>query len=412
MSKQSKTIAYVTQSYPTLTQTFVYRETQALEAEGFDIVTCAIWKPDTTSLSEESRHLVDQTLYVFPVSWARFLGAHLTVFLKHPLRYAGTLLLVLTQRGESGKNRIRSLYHFAEAVYLAPELEKRHVGHLHAHFTINAATMALVLARLLDISFSFTAHNIFFTDRVLLKLKVRESRFIIAISEFSKQFLDRLAPGGQDKMHVVHCGVSPEDFAPNARPENQVPLLLFVAQLAERKGAQVLIEACKILAERGIPFQCIIVGGGAEQEVLRLKQLVESCALKGAVELAGSVPQERLKGYLGRADVFVLPCITASNGDMDGVPVSLMEAMAMGIPTVSTYVSGIPELIENEESGLLVPEKDPDALADALQRLLQDGDLRERLARNGRRQVQAEFNIHRNVAQMADLFQRYLKADV
>jgi glycosyltransferase involved in cell wall biosynthesis len=295
---------------------------------------------------------------------------------------------------------------------LAPELEKRRVGHLHAHFTINAATMALVLARLLDISFSFTAHNIFFTDRVLLKLKVREARFIVVISEFSRQFLDRLAPDGQDKMHVVHCGVSPEDFAPDVQPENQVPQLLFVAQLAERKGAQVLIEACEILAERGVPFQCAIVGGGAEQEVLRLKQLVESLALQDAVDLTGSVPQEHLMGYLRRADVFVLPCITASNGDMDGVPVALMEAMAMGIPTVSTYVSGIPELIENEESGLLVPEKDPEALADALQRLLRDGDLRERLARNGRRQVQAEFNIHSNAARMADLFQRYLKADV
>jgi colanic acid/amylovoran biosynthesis glycosyltransferase len=412
MSKQSMTIAYVTQTFPALTQTFVYRETLALEGKGFDIMTCAIWKPDKDSLSRESRHLVDRSFYVFPISWFRFFMAHLYFLLTRPIKYIGTLLFVLTRKGERGKNRLRTLFHFSEAVYLALEVKKRHVVHVHAHFTINAATIALVLSRLLGISFSFTAHNIFFTDRILLKDKVQEARFIVAISEFSKQFLSRLVPGEQHKIHVVHCGLSLEDFFPDAKPENDVPLLLFVAQLAERKGAQVLVETCSILSERGVPFRCSMVGGGAEPEVLCLRQLVERHALDGAVELAGAVPQERLKQYLQRADLFVLPCITASDGDMDGIPVSLMEAMAMEIPTVSTYVSGIPELIENEQSGLLVPEKDPEALADAIQRVLRDEKLRERLGKNGRCRVQAEFNIHKNVAQLVNLFERYLKAHV
>jgi colanic acid/amylovoran biosynthesis glycosyltransferase len=412
MSKQSMVIAYVTQTFPALTQTFVYRETLALESKGFNIMTCAIWKPDKDSLSQESRHLVDRSFYVFPISWLRFFMAHLYFLLTRPIQYIGTLLFVLTRRGERGKNRLRTLFHFSEAVYLAPQVKKRHVVHVHAHFTINAATVALVLSRLLGISFSFTAHNDFFTDRILLKDKVQEARFIVAISEFSKQFLSRLVPGEQHKIHVVHCGLSPEDFIRHAKPENDVPLLLFVAQLAERKGAQVLVEACSILSERGVPFRCTMVGGGAEQEVLRLRQLVERHALDGAVELAGAVPQERLKQYLQRADVFVLPCITASNGDMDGIPVSLMEAMAMEIPTVSTYVSGIPELIENEQSGLLVPEKEPEALADAIQRVLRDEELRERLGKSGRCRVQAEFNVHKNVAQLVNLFERYVKAHV
>lgn len=410
MSKQSMTIAYVTQTFPALTQTFVYRETLALEDKGFNIMTCAIRKPDKDSLSQESRHLVDHSFYVFPISWFRFFMAHLYFLLTRPIQYIGTLLFVLTRKGERGKNRLRTLFHFCEAVYLAPEVKERHVVHVHAHFTINAATVALVLSRLLGISFSFTAHNDFFTDRILLKDKVQEARFIVAISEFSKQFLNRLVPGEQDKIHVVHCGLSPEDFVRHAKPENNVPLLLFVAQLAERKGAQVLVEACSILSERGVLFRCTMVGGGAEQEVLRLRQLVERHALDGAVEFAGAVPQERLKQYLQRADVFVLPCITASDGDMDGIPVSLMEAMAMEIPTVSTYVSGIPELIENEQSGLLVPEQDPEALADAIQRVLRDEELRERLGKNGRCRVQAEFNIHKNVAQLVNQFERYVKA--
>lgn len=409
MSKQPITIAYVTQVFPALTQTFVYREVMALQDRGFDIVTCAIRRPSLGELSQECRHLVDSSLYVFPVSWSRFLKAHLTFLLTRPVKYIGTLLFVLTRRGESAKNRVRSFFHFCEAVYLAPDVKKRRVEHIHAHFTINAASIALVLSRLLGISFSFTAHNIFFTDRILLKEKVQRARFIAVISEFSKAFLSRLVPGQEywDKMHVVHCGVSPQDFVPpDPRPQNAVPLILFVAQLAERKGAPVLVKACRILAERGVAFQCVIVGGGSQKALV--EQLIAGYALQGTVQLTGAMPQERLKRYFNRADIFVLPCIKTGKGDMDGVPVSLMEAMAMEIPTVSTRVSGIPELIQDGHSGLLVNEGDETALADALQRLIEDKELGTRLGQNGRQQVIREFNIHENVAQLATLFETHL----
>lgn len=410
MAKRHVPIAYVTQTFPALTQTFVYREILALESRGFEIVTCAIWRPDKEHLSQESRHLVDRSFYVFPLSRLRFVKAHLYFLLTRPFRYIGTLFFVLSRSGERG-HRSRIFFHFCEAISLAPELAKRKVRHIHAHFTINAATIALILSRLLDISFSFTAHNIFFVDRILLREKVREARFIVAISEFSKQFLARLVPGAySDKMHVVHCGVSPDDFAPpESRPSNDVPMLLFVAQLVERKGAPVLVEACKILAEWGADFRCVIVGDGPQTGLL--EGLVEQYDLREVVELAGRVFQEHLGEYLERADVFVLPCIKARDGDMDGIPVSLMEAMAMEIPTVSTYVSGIPELVENDTSGLLVPEKDPRALAGAIRRLLQDEAMRKRLGQNGRRRVQAEFDVQKNAAQLASLFERYLEAD-
>ena len=409
MPKQSIPIAYITQSFPALTQTFVYREVLALENIGFDIATCAIWKPNRAGLSQESRPLVDRSLYVFPISWFRFLGAHLYFLLTHPAAYMRTLFFILTRQGESGKNRLRTLFHFCEAIYLAPELKKRRVRHIHAHFTINAASIALVLSRLLGISFSFTAHNIFFTDRLLLKEKVQEARFIVAISEFTKQFLISLVPKQDlaDKIHIVHCGLSLDDFAPpDSKPQNDIPLLLFVAQLCPRKGAPILVEACGILAERGVVFRCVIVGDGPQRALV--EQLIEQHGLQKVIELAGAVPQEHLKKYLDQADVFVLPCITASDGDMDGIPVSLMEAMAMEIPSVSTQVSGIPELIENGQSGLLSPEKDAAALAGALQRLLADKTLRAKLGKNGRQKIVQEFNIQANVAQLATLFQRYL----
>jgi glycosyltransferase involved in cell wall biosynthesis len=161
------------------------------------------------------------------------------------------------------------------------------------------------------------------------------------------------------------------------------------------------------LVERDVGFRCVIVGDGPQRTLL--EQLVEQYNLQEVVELAGVVFQEHLKEYLARADVFVLPCITASNGDMDGIPVALMEAMAMAIPTVSTTVSGIPELIEDGVSGLLVPEKDAVALADALQRLFQDDELCARLGKNGRQKVIREFDIDKSTTQLAALFKRYLK---
>jgi colanic acid/amylovoran biosynthesis glycosyltransferase len=407
--KHCPSIAYIAQTFPDLSQTFVYREVLALQERGFEVVTCSIRRPNEDDLSQESRHFVERTLYALPVSWGKFLRAHLYMFFTRPGKYISTLLYVLTRKGEKFENRLRSFYHFLEAVYLAPELQRRQVQHIHAHFTINAATIALVLFRMMGTTFSFTAHNIFFTDRVLLEEKVQEARFIVAISEFTKRFLLRLVPGVglADKIHIVHCGLSIEAFSPpKPKPENKVPVLLFVAQLSERKGAPFLVEACRILKARDVPFHCIIVGGG-EQKKRRLEQLVAQYDLQAHVELTGALPQEQLKPYLDRADVFVLPCITAQNGDMDGVPVALMEAMAMEIPTVSTYVSGIPELIEHGVSGLLVREKDAVALADALQRLLEDGQLCENLGREGRRKVIREFDIYQNVAKIASLFQEY-----
>jgi colanic acid/amylovoran biosynthesis glycosyltransferase len=319
---------------------------------------------------------------------------------------------VLTRKGDSLKNRRRTFFHFLEAVYLALDMERQGIKHIHAHFEINAASIALVASRLLGISFSFTAHNLLFTDRIILQEKIREARFIVAISGFTRDFLSGLAPGEtyDHKVHIVHCGLSLKDFSPpDLKPVNDVPILLFVAQLAERKGAPILIEACKILAERGVAFRCIMVGDGPQRALV--EQLINQYGLQATVELPGALFQEQLREYLNRADVFVLPCIRTDSGDMDGIPVALMEAMSMGIPTISTHVSGIPELIEHEQSGLLVPPRDPHALADALQRVLQDKELGERLRKNGRCRVQAEFNIQNNARQLAGLFERYLKAN-
>jgi colanic acid/amylovoran biosynthesis glycosyltransferase len=413
MTSRSTPIAYIAPAFPGLTTTFIYREVLALRDIGFTIITCGVWRPKLYRLSEESKGLIEGSLYILPISWPKFAGAHLYFLLTNPIKYISTLLFVLTRSGESLKNRYRSLLHFFEAICLALDIKQKGVKHIHAHFEINAASIALIVARMLGITFSFTAHNNFFTDQIILKAKLKEAKFIICISEHGRDFLLGLLPeeqGLRDKIHIVHCGVSPEDFTPaTCRAANERPLIFSVSQLAERKGYPVLVEACHILDQRGCDFICAIAGDGPQQPIL--EQLIAEYQLHDKVQLIGKVFQEQLGSYLHRADMFVLPCLVASNGDRDGVPVALMEAMATEIPTISTYVSGIPELIEDGHSGLLVQEKDAVALADAIQRLLEDAELRVRLGRCARQRIIQEFNIHRSGEQLAALFEKYVIAE-
>ncbi|RME41108.1 MAG: colanic acid biosynthesis glycosyltransferase WcaL, partial [Caldilineae bacterium] len=333
--------------------------------------------------------------------------------LTRPRRYLSTFFLLLTHPGESLHNRLRTFMHFGGAVFLAMQIRRQNIRHIHAHFSVNAATMALVIARLLGISFSFTAHNNFFTDKIVLKEKLRAAKFILAISEYNREYLLKLLPeeGLRDKFHIVHCGVSPADFCPPAeKPVNNPPLIFSVSHLTERKGFPVLVEACRLLSERGVPFACLIGGDGAQRPLL--EEMIARYGLQEQVKLLGVIFQEDLRQYLCRADIFALPCQVAQNGDMDGIPVALMEAMAMELPVVSTRISGIPELVTDGHDGLLVEQKDPVALADALQRLLTDPALRHRLGKRARQKIVQSFDVDKSAARLAQIFHRYLNEGV
>ena len=409
-SHAKKPIGYITQSFPGLTTTFIYREVFALRDSGFQVSTFSIRKPDIKTLSEESKNLVKTTNYALPVNPGKLLITHVIEFFKQPFLYLKTFFFLLTIPGESPKNRRRTLFHFLEAVYLLPKARAAGIQHIHAHFSVNAATIALVFARMLGISFSFTAHNNFFTDRIVLKDKLKEAKFVVSISEFSKQYLMDLFPDEdiEGKFEIVHCGVSPDKFTSASPPPSDSPLIYSVSQVVERKGYPYLIQACKILDQRGIKFRCQIAGDGPD--LSELESLINQLGLSDKVQLLGRVFQEDLIAQLGQAHIFVLPCITAENGDMDGVPVVLMEAMSMAIPCVSTRVSGIPELIQEGE-GLMVDEQDIQALADALQSLIENPDQRKELGIAGQAKVKREYNIQNNVHQLCSLFERSLKND-
>jgi glycosyltransferase involved in cell wall biosynthesis len=417
--RAAPSIAYFTQMYPGLTQTFIYREVLALRARQVPVKTYSVWPPETDDLPPEARPLMDETFYIFPMNWLALLLAHLWYLVRRPLRYLGTLAFVLTRPRTSLRNRWRTLLHFGYGMIVLRDMERAGIKHIHVHFAWSASSIALIAHRILDLPFSLTLHsNEIYFDRLLLKYKLEAARFVVTISEYNRRLMEELWPesGIADKVHVIHCGLDPDLFQPapdgttagqDAPRSKQDEIdIVGVGQLAPRKGFHVLIEACGLLSQRGIPFRCHIFGEGPERD--RLEALRTQYDLQNQVQMPGRIYQQDLRRFLAQSDIFCLPCVQDKSGDLDGIPVVLMEAMAMELVTVSTHISGIPELIQHAQNGMLAQPDDAQALADILQQLAAEPERRARLARAGRATVVQAFNIHRSAEQMAALFESNL----
>ncbi len=397
-------IAHLAQEFPSLTMTFVYREVMALREMGVNIDTFSIWKPSREKVSREARFLMDTTFYIFPLDWFKFLKAQLYFLITRPVKYVSTFFYVLTRPGMKPSHRRRTFFQFFYAIYMAAEIKKRGIQHIHAHFALNAATVAMVIGRLLGITYSSTAHaNDIFADPVLLEEKLKNAKFTITISEYNKRYLQQFASAA--KIHIVHYSLDLDQFAPlPERKDGSSPVIFSIGRLVEKKGFPYLVDACRILAERGYKFKCEIVGEGPQRDIL--EQMIADNNLEGIVLLKGAVLQENLMEYWRKATVFALPCVIAEDGDRDGMPNVLIEAMALQVPVISTSLVGIPEFIRHGRSGFLAPPGDAKTLADLLGELLDAPALRQRMARNARVMTEQTFDIERNTRQIYDLYEQ------
>jgi colanic acid/amylovoran biosynthesis glycosyltransferase len=398
-------VSYVIGRYPVLTETFIDREIERLVARGTDLKIIAIRRPDP-NLSPAQVELARRVTYLLPASMIGLLRANLWA-LRRPGTYIGTLMWLLTRRHGRAPRR-RTALHFLTGVYAAWMLRDRRGVHLHAHFVDRAATVALVAARFLDTTYSATAHaREIYVDPVLLPERIGNAVFAATCTDYNRRHLIRVLGGeiGSKIVRLYH-GL---DLGPymavdhrTSRVSNEPPLILAVAQLMERKGLRYLIEACQLLTQRGRIVQCEIVGDGPLRE--ELEALASRDGLARTVSLTGPLPHHEVVARLRRAAAFVLPCIVADDGDRDGIPNVILEAMAAAVPVVSTAVSGIPEVVRDGTTGLLVPERDPRAIADAVERLLDDADLASRLGQAARAFVRSEFDLDRNVERLLERF--------
>jgi glycosyltransferase involved in cell wall biosynthesis len=414
-------IGYILKGYPRTSETFILNEIFWLEQSGLKLSIFSLKKPE----SEKPHRVISQIranitylpeappgeeaglLASLKRNLPLFAASNWKLFRRRPLVYL--CALVEAVKLSLKYRRSNFIKQFLQAGFIAlAVLESGRIRHLHAHFCHAATEVAMLASRMCGVPFSFTAHakDIYRQDMNpgdLLPLKLRRARFAVTCTRANQIYLDRLRPP-QTQLHAVYHGLDLSQFVPSANSAKFAkPLILSVGRLVEKKGFDVLIEACRLLKDKGYKFQCRIIGGAGTEQA-KLKSLIEALKLAEIVTLQPAMTQEELLAEYEQATMFALPCRVLADGDRDGIPNVLVEAMAMKLPVVSTPVSGIPELIENGMNGLLVPSQNPVELAAALEGLLNDAALRIRLGEAARQTVCREFDGQQNVLRLKKLF--------
>jgi len=404
-------VAYVLHRFPTLTETFIAEEIRNVQSQGVIVHLFSLLTPTAKVVHPVSAGLVAQVHYAPKIFSYSLLWAQLHFLQIKPRRYIQLLWKLLSEPAPEFNFILKRLVIFLKGVWIAKQLEGSSTQLVHTHFAWLSAAAGMVIGKLLDLPFTITAHayDIYSHKSDLLVLTSTLSDRVVTISDYNKEtILNKNISLNPNHIEVIHCGIDLDLFKKsNDRPSNQVFQIISVGSLIEKKGHEYLIKACRELITHGLNFECRIVGEGNLGH--RLLSLIQELALESKVNLVGGQCQTWVRDRLNLSDIFVLGCVIDETGERDGIPVAMMEALAMEVPVVSTPVSGIPELIQHNETGLLVTQKDPIALAEAIIRLAKDEPLRSKLAKNGRVLVEREYDIRENACQLAGLFQQVIK---
>lgn len=406
---QRYTIGYIVKAWPRLSETFILNEIISLEQRGVRIRIFSVKQADTgPAHSKVAQVRAEVTYLAFWPNWKRTIPANLRLFFRQPMRYLRGLFEA-TKANVIRHHRFAVPWHFLEAAYLTDMLFRSPADHLHAHFASTPSLIALFTYRLSGIPYTFTAHakDIYVTDQDVFRTKLEEARAVVTCTEYNRCYL--MKQFGRLADHKVHCiyhglDISQFTFTLSRKHEAGEPVILSVARLVEKKGLEDLITAADILGRRGRAFKVEIIGSGPLRN--SLKGQVQRLGLTDRVRLTGAQAHDVVCLAYRRASVFVLPCVVAANGDRDGIPNVLLEAMASGVPVVSTPVSGIPEVIESGVNGLLVAPRDARSLADAIERLLASRELSEGLACAARKKLESSFSLEASADQLLDVFGR------
>lgn len=398
-------VAYVVSRFPKVSETFVLYELLAVEASGTPVRFFPLLRERTDVMHPEARDLLERATFL-PFLSTSIVASQLW-FLRHRRhRYLRALADVIRGTWGSTNFLFGALGIFPKVVHAARQMESEGIEHVHCHFANHPAVAGLVIKRLTGIPYSFTAHGSdLHVDRRMLATKVAEASFVVTISESNRAvILAECGPEAADKVHVVHCGVDTAVFERDEVGRDGTLDVVCVGTLHEVKGQAVLLDACRTLLDRGVAVRCLLVGDGPDRRSLE-RRIAES-RLDDVVRITGRQPREVVVEALRGSDVLVAPSVPTRKGKREGLPVVLMEAMSMGLPVVASRLSGIPELVRHDETGLLVPPGDATAIADALERLFHDEVLGVRLGACGRRTVRAEFDLTTNAERLAGLFAR------
>jgi len=391
-----KRIAYLLHRFPALTDTFIKREIHGLQAAGTNVLVLSVWKPkDSETTPDILAEWAANTRFLLPRSILSILWTVLTVAAHSPRRFCSAFYLALSTARPGLRGFAYQLFYFAEAVLAAAELQTNAVDHVHNHIGDQSGTVTMLAASLAGIGYSITFHGwpVFFDAKYSrIKEKVLGARFTRSISYFCRSQLmmfsecDDPAP-----FKVVHCGLDLAKYAYRP-PREQVKRLFCAARLSPEKGMAFAIEALKILHDKGHNLELWIAGDGPSKQ--HLEALAKELGISDQVKFLGFLTELQVIDELQMADLFVLPSF------VEGLPVSAMEAMAVGVPVIATNIAGTSELVEDGQTGVLVRPSDPQALVDAVIRLIGDYKFRLRGAELARQKVIDEFDIEKETSKL------------
>jgi glycosyltransferase involved in cell wall biosynthesis len=403
-------LGMILKGYPRISETFISNEIELLEQKGASIRIFSMRQP-RESIAHPSIGRIRAPADYLPETLLK----PLPLFLFHCGRLAArrpeafAAAWGLATRRFTRSRRMATFKHFFQAAYLVDRLlPGGAVAHWHAHFAHSPTSVAFFASRLSGLPFSFTAHakDIYTSRPDQLADKIEAARFVVTCTRYNRGHLVSLSPKSFNKIHCIYHGIDLRLFgtdggqSPPAAPFN----ILTVARLTPKKGIPTVLKALALLRDQGLAFSYTLIGDGDDRS--EIAALVKRLKMGDRVFLLGTRPHPAVLDHYRRAAVFVLGCEVAPNGDRDGIPNVVAESMAMGVPVVATRVSALPEIIGDDAGGLLVPPKNPSAMAGAIRRLLEDQMLRSRLVANGRQRVRERFDNRFWIGKLAALFQQ------
>jgi glycosyltransferase involved in cell wall biosynthesis len=388
-------MAYLFERFPSYTQTFCFREVAELQRQDFSPLIYSVRQPANESIPAPEVK-VAKTTYLPPED----------TLVREVDRAARKRRLPASAVDElAAWGRKTDFLRLYQAAWLGPRLQEQGIKHVHAHFAGLAARTAYWIDRFFGIGFSFTAHaNDIFAPKgfeITLGKLIAAARAVVTVSDFAVEYLRTRFPAEAARIHRVYNGIDLLKFSLSDLSADP-PVLISVGRLIEKKGFADLIEASRLLHRRGLKFRCEIIGEGPEEETLRAQ--IRTASLDDLVQLTGPLDQNEVRARLARSTVFVLPCVTEKEGGMDNLPTVIMEAMSAGLPVVSTTTAGIPEMVQDQVTGILLPEHNPKELAETLAALLSDQARVRSLGMAGRERAGELFAIEKNVARLRELF--------
>jgi len=390
-----KNFAYLFERFPSFGQTFCYREVAELTRQGITPPIFSIRNPKDEPPQDWDARIVKRVHYL-PEE------RELLDDVRRASKNGRLTREIVAELDEWGRRT--DFLRLYQGVYVGLRLREMGIGHVHAHFMGMAARTAFWIHRFFPVTFSFTAHaNDIFAPRnfeIGLDKLVDTARVIVTVSDYAKKFLQERVPERADYICRIYNGLNLAEFG-RADFSSAPPLILVVGRLIAKKGFADLIRACGLLAERGKSFRCEIIGEGPLENELRGQ--IESLNLRNRVALSGAKPLREVRQRLVAANIFVLPSVIDPEGGMDNLPTVIMEAMATGLPVVSTSIGGIPEMVVENETGFLVQPDDALALADAIEKVIDDRLLAQKLGQAGYERAQELFSIKKNVRELCAL---------